>query len=332
MSAARPRALFFGTPEIAVDALSALSRLCDVALVICQPDKPVGRAQAVEAPAVKRRAEELGLPVHQPTKVRVPEFAARLRDQRADVAVVFAYGRILTAEVLRAPRLGCVNLHASLLPRYRGAAPINWAIARGEAETGVCLMQMDEGLDTGPVLARRALPIGPDETTPELARRLSELGARLLTDELPRLLGGELSPSPQDDAQATFAPILTRAHGLIDWSRPAREVHDLVRAMVPWPGAHTALRGKALKVHATRVVEGAGSPGLVLRADKGGVVVACGAGAVELVTAQQEGRKALPGRDLVAGRAIAVGDELGASGPGLTSSDPRGKEPAPSGG
>lgn len=313
MSEARPRALFFGTPEIAVGALDALLERCDVPLVVCQPDKPVGRAQTVEPGPVKRRALELGLAVHQPTKVRVPEFAARLREQRADVAVVFAYGRILTPEVLRAPRLGCVNLHASLLPRYRGAAPINWAIARGEAETGVCLMQMDEGLDTGPVLARRALPIGPDETAPELARRLATLGAALVRDELPRVLRGELSPTPQDDALATLAPILTRADGLVDWSRASSEVHDLVRAMVPWPGAHTTLRGKALKVLATRLVDGHGAPGEVLRADKAGVVVACGAGAVELLTAQLEGRKALAGRELAAGRAVTPGDMLGAS-------------------
>ena len=312
MTSERPRALFFGTPEIAVAALEALVGVCDVPLVICQPDKPVGREQRVEPPPVKRRAVELGLSVHQPVKVRVPEFAALLREQRADVAVVFAYGRILTAEVLRAPRLGCVNLHASLLPKYRGAAPINWAIARGEVETGVCLMQMDEGLDTGPVLTRRAVPIGPDETAPELSRRLAALGAEMVRDELPRLLRGELSPTPQDDAHATFAPILTRAHGRVDWSRPAKEVHDLVRAMTPWPGAHTSLRDRTLKLQTTRVTAGDGPPGTVLRADKGGVFVACGAGAVELVTAQLEGRKALAGRELAAGRALAVGDVLGA--------------------
>ncbi len=313
MSEARPRALFFGTPEIAVGALDALTERCDVALVLCQPDKPVGRAQKIEPGPVKRRALELGLAVHQPAKVRVPELAALLREARADVAVVFAYGRILTPEVLRAPRLGCVNLHASLLPRYRGAAPINWAIARGEKETGVCLMQMDEGLDTGPVLARRALPIGPDETAPELARRLAPLGAELVREELPRLLAGELSPVPQDDALATLAPILTRADGLVDWSRDAVDLHDLVRAMIPWPGAHTTLRGRALKLLTTRPVDAHGAPGEVLRADKAGVVVACGAGALELVTAQLEGRKALAGRELAAGRAITQGDLLGAT-------------------
>ena len=315
--AARPRAIFFGTPEIAVEALTALDEICEVVLVVCQPDKPVGRAQEVVAPPVKRAALALGLQVHQPSKVRVPAFAELLREQRADVAVVLAYGRILTREVLAAPRLGCVNLHASLLPRSRGAAPITWAIVRGEAETGICLMQMDEGLDTGPVLTRHAIAIDPDETAGDLAKRLAALGGAVVRADLPRFLRGELTATPQVDADATFAPILTKADGRIDWTRPARAVHDHVRGMSPWPGAFTTVGEKTLKVLATQVrAQLGGAAGTIVRADKSGVVVACGDGAVELVTAQLEGRKPLAGRELAAGRTLVAGDLLGVASDG----------------
>ena len=188
---ARPRAIFFGTPEFAVPTLRALCQVAEVTLVITQPDRPKGRGMKLAPPPVKLLAQELGIAVEQPTKVRTPELAARLRAEAADVAVVVAYGRILPVGVLDAPRLGCVNVHASLLPKLRGAAPIQWSIVRGERETGVCLMRMDEGLDTGPVFARSSLAIGPDETSAELAERLSALGAELLQAELPHNLAGE---------------------------------------------------------------------------------------------------------------------------------------------
>jgi len=315
----RPRAIFFGTPDFAVPCLDALATVADVVLVVTQPDRPRGRGLELAPPPVKVRAEALGVSVVQPLKVRTPEFAASLRALDADIAVVVAYGRILPRAVLEAPRLGCVNVHASLLPRWRGAAPIQWAVARGDAETGVCLMQMDEGLDTGPVLARRATPIGPDETAGELAPRLAALGAELLREELPHHLAGALVPAPQDDAHHTLAPILEKAHGAIDWSASAQAVHDLVRGMSPWPGAFTRTpAGLTLKVHATRVAapvrEHVGAaPGTVLSADRaGGLVVACGSGALALVEVQPEGKRRMSAVDYLAGRPLACGDVLGA--------------------
>ena len=312
----RPRALFFGTPDFAVPCLDALAKIADIVCVITQPDRPKGRGLELAPPPVKVRAMALGVPVLQPVKVRTPEFAAELRALDAELAVVVAYGRILTRAVLDAPRRGCLNVHGSLLPRWRGAAPIQWAIASGDAETGVCLMQMDEGLDTGPVLARRALPIGPNETAGELAERLSQLGAQLLTEELPRYLAGLLGAVPQADAGMTLAPILEKTHGAIDWSKRAQQAHDLVRGMTPWPGAYTRLAaGATLKVHATHVTADAGmsaAPGTVLHADRAsGLVIACGEGALALDAVQPEGKRRMATTDYLAGRALGVGDVLG---------------------
>lgn len=309
----RPRAIFFGTPEIAVPSLDALVELADVVFVTCQPDKPVGRHRELTAPPVKVRATALGIPVEQPTKLRTGEFGAKVKDANADLALVIAYGRILPDDVLAGPRLGCLNLHASLLPKLRGAAPIQWAVARGETETGITLMQMDAGMDTGAMLARWATPIGPDETAGELAVRLAELAARAVREGLPRYLRGELPPEKQDDAAATLAPILTKEHGTIDWTKPALDVHAHVRGMNPWPMAQTIQRGKRVLVHRTTLVQGAvtGAPGRVIMADKSRVVVACGAGAVELAQIQLEGKKPMRGADWFLGRGIAEGDVLG---------------------
>jgi methionyl-tRNA formyltransferase len=313
----KPRVLFFGTPEIAVPTLRALHEVATVVAVVCQPDKPAGRDPSPQPPATKRAAIELGLPVHQPVKVRVPEFAAWVREQQADAGLVFAYGRILTREVLDIPRVGCLNLHASILPRYRGAAPINWAIVRGERETGISLMQMDEGIDTGPVLATRSLPIGPDETAESLARRLAELGAEMTRAEVLAAIRGELSPTPQDHSAATMAPILDREHGRIDWTRQAQEIHDQVRGFFPWPGASTTARGKALKIIETSravlpaVLAAGGEPGEVRQGPGERLWVRCGDGFLEVVRAQLEGRKALGGPELFRGRAVEPGQRLG---------------------
>ncbi len=212
--------------------------------VICQPDRPAGRGLEQKPSPVKARALELGLHVEQPVKVRTPEFAAWIRDQNADVALVIAYGRILTPAVLQGPRRGCVNLHASLLPKYRGAAPITWAIVRGEAETGISVMQMDEGMDTGPVFTRTAIPIGPEMTADELEVALGQLAAELVGRDLPRIVGGELTAVPQDNDAATLAPILEKENGRIDFAQGARAVHDHVRGMTPWPGAFTTVEGR----------------------------------------------------------------------------------------
>ena len=310
----RFRALFFGTPDIAVPSLEALASIADVVGVVCQPDKPVGRHQELHAPPVKVRAAELGLPVVQPTKLRTGEFGAWVRDQTADVALVIAYGRILPDDVLAGPRLGCLNVHASVLPKYRGAAPIQWCIVRGETETGVTLMQMDAGLDTGAMLEVWRLPIGPDETAGELAARLGPLAAQAVREGVPRYVQGAYTPVAQLDAEATLAPILKKEDGLIDWSLPSQRVHDLVRGMSPWPVATTAFRGKRLMVHRTRKMGESprpAKPGEVVLADKSRIVVACGNGSVELSQVQLEGKKPMRGADWYLGRGIAEGDVLG---------------------
>lgn len=311
------RAVFMGTPQFAVPCLDALTEIAEVVAVVCQPDKPVGRGLELTAPPVKKRAIELAIPVAQPTKLKTGEFAAWLRDQNVDVALVVAYGRILPKDVLSAPRLGCVNVHASLLPKYRGAAPITWAIVDGEPETGITLMQMDEGMDTGAMLEQFPTPITPDETAGELSERLSALGALAVRKGLPRYVAGGYTPIPQDHAKATTAPMLEKEQGRIDFGKPARAVHDHVRGMTPWPGAFTRSRGKTLKVHATRVTDVpsgavvAAAPGTVVLADKSRVVVACGERAVELLKVQLEGKKAIAAGDWFLGRGVAEGDVLG---------------------
>ena len=308
------RAIFFGSPAFAVPSLDALCALADVVGVVCQPDKPAGRGLTLTPPAVKVRALELGLMVAQPTKMKTGEFAAWVRDQRADVALVVAYGRILRRDVLDGPRLGCVNVHASLLPKYRGAAPITWAVVRGESEAGVTLMKLDEGMDTGPTFARVTTPIGPDETAGELGERVARLGADAVTEWLPKYVAGACTLEAQDDASATLAPILEKDNGRIDWAATAQRVHDHVRGMNPWPGAVTTARGRPVKVHATRVVATGGDAaeaGHVVLADKSRVLVACGAGTVELVTVQPEGKRAMRGLEWAMGRGVAEGDVFG---------------------
>ncbi len=309
----RPRTLFFGTPEIAVPSLVALHEISDVCAVVCQPDKPRGRGLHEAAPPVKERALALGLPVHQPSKVRTPEFAEWVAAQRAEVAIVIAYGRILPGAVLAGPRLGMLNLHASLLPKYRGAAPITWAVVDGETETGISLMQMDQGMDTGPVFSRHTLPIGPDMTAGELSVALAELAARVVRSELPRVLAGEVVATAQDHAHATLARMLQKEDGRIDWTKPAPKVHDHVRGMSPWPGAFTTLGGKLFKVLETRRVTATTSaaPGTITMAHRGRIEIACGEGLVELVRGQLEGKKALPAQDLVGGRTLSPGMVLG---------------------
>ena len=283
--------------------------------MVCQPDKAVGRGLKIAAPPVKTRAIALGFPVVQPAKVRTPEFAAWVREQRADVALVIAYGRILPQEVLDGPRLGCVNVHASILPRYRGAAPITWAIVRGETQTGITLMKMDAGMDTGDMLEIFRTPIGEDETAGELSARLAELGARAVREGLPRFLRGEYTPQKQDGSLATTAPMLDKQHGRIDWTLPEKAVHDHVRGMNPWPMAFSQLAGKRVIVHRTRRIDATtprpAKPGEVVLADKSRVWVACGQGVLELVRVQLEGKKPVSGVEWFLGRGVHEGDVLG---------------------
>ena len=311
------RTVFFGSPDFAVPCLDALHEVSDVAAVVSQPDRPAGRGLNMKPPPVKARALELGLDVWQPTKIRTADFAARLRALRTDVGVVVAYGRILPRAVLDAPRMGCVNVHASLLPRWRGAAPIQWSIVHGDSQTGVTLMQMDEGMDTGAILARATTPIAPNEDAATLSGRLSKMGAELLRAELPRYVAGELEATPQDEARATMAPLLTKEHGRIDWTQPARAVHDLIRGMSPWPGAYADLGPRRIKIHraiaSTLDPEGA-TPGEVIALDAEGILVACGQGTLEILELQESGRRRVDARAFISGRGVAVGDRFSKEG------------------
>jgi methionyl-tRNA formyltransferase len=310
-----PRAVFFGTPAFAVPSLVSLSSVAEVVAVVCQPDRPAGRGNAIQAPAVKVAATERGLPVRQPEKLRDGVVAAWLRELALDVAVVVAYGRILPPDVLAAPRAGCLNVHASVLPRHRGAAPIQWAILAGDDETGVTLMQMDAGLDTGPTLAVRRTPIGPDETAAELSGRLSHLGAELVRDELARHLAGGTTPVAQDNAAATLAPLLTKELGRIDWRQTARQVHDRVRGLQPWPGCSTTLGARRLIVSQTRLDDPppvvAGAPGEVVAVARDRVWVATSHGLVGLTELQFEGKRRMTAREFMAGHPLRTGMMLG---------------------
>jgi methionyl-tRNA formyltransferase len=314
------RSVFFGTPAFAVPCLDALHAITDIRAVICQPDKPQGRGQELGAPPVKTRALELGLAVHQPTKVRTEEFASWLTSLNVDIALVVAYGRILTEQVLAVPRHGCINVHASILPKYRGAAPITWALVRGETETGVTLMQMDAGMDTGDMLKVHRTPIGIDETTGELSQRLSELGARAVREDFLAIAAQKFPRLRQVHADATSAPLLKKEDGRIDFGLLAAAVHNHIRGMNPWPGAFTQLRGKVLKVHTSMLLENVatttaahpGKPGEIILADRSRVIVACGAGsALELCLLQVEGKRKVTGAEFYNGRGILEGDLLG---------------------
>jgi methionyl-tRNA formyltransferase len=311
------RTIFFGSPDFAVPCLEALHDISDIAVVISQPDRPAGRGLAMRPPAVKKRALELGLEVWQPKKVRTAEFAEKLRALDADVAVVVAYGRILPRGVLDAPRTGCVNIHASLLPRWRGAAPIQWSIVHGDEETGVTLMQVDEGMDSGAILATVSTPITPDDDAATLSDRLSKMGAELLREHLARYVAGELTPQPQDEGAVTMAPLLKKEHGRIDWNASAQTVHNQIRGMNPWPGAHTVLGDRRIKVHraaaSTLDPEGA-APGEVIALDPEAILVACAEGTLEIQELQESGRKRVDARAFATGRGIAVGDRFSSGG------------------
>ena len=286
--------VFMGTPEFGVPVLEALHRLHEVLAVYCQPPRPAGRGKADRPSPVQAKAEALGLPVRHPVTLRTEDTVRDFAALGADVAVVVAYGLILPQAVLDAPRLGCLNIHASLLPRWRGAAPIHRAIMAGDPQTGVCIMQMEAGLDTGPVLLREALEIGAEETTAELHDRLSALGARLIVTALERL---PLPATPQPAEGVTYAAKIDKAEARVDWSRPAVEVDRLIRGLSPFPGAWTLVNGERVKLLRSRLAEGRGGPGQVL----GGFTVACGTGAVEVLEAQREGKRPMPATEVLRG-------------------------------
>lgn len=301
-----------GSPEFAVPCLRALAGAHEVVLVVSQPDKPAGRGGQVTAPAVKVAAQALGLPVIQPRSARTGELRDALRASGAALAVVVAYGKILPPDVLEALPGGCINVHASILPKYRGAAPVQWAVIDGEAETGVAIMQLDAGMDTGPVLLERRVAIEPDETSGELLARLAPLGAAALLDALALIARGEARPIAQDHAAATHAPMLAKADGAIDFAQPAAKVASRIRGVDPWPGAQAVLRGQIVKLFRARPAAGGAdaAPGTVLAIDADGLRVACGDGAVAIREIQAPGRKRLAAAQFAAGRGVAVGDVL----------------------
>lgn len=262
-------------------------------------------------PPVKELALERGLPVYQPAKMRDGEALSILRELSPELVVVVAYGKILPKEILELPKYGCVNVHGSLLPRWRGAAPIQWSVIAGDAEGGVTTMYMAEGLDTGDMILRRATPIGPDETSDELYGRLAALGAQALSETVTLIAEGRAPREPQDDAASCYAPMLSKELAEIDFSKPAREVHNLVRGMNSWPVAHTTLGGKLLKVYRTRAAQGKGAPGELLGGKS--FTVACGEGAVELVEIQAEGGRRMNAADYLRGHPVAAGTRLGES-------------------
>jgi len=306
--------VFMGTPDFAVPSLDALTHAgYEVAAVVTQPDRPSGRGKVLTPPPVKVAAEAAGIPVLQPAKIRTEEFFAELSSYSPDLICVTAYGRILPKSILDLPRYGCVNVHASLLPKLRGAAPINWAIVTGESVTGVTTMLMDEGMDTGGMLLRREVAIEENDTGESLSRKLSIIGGELLIETLPLYIEGKLSPEKQDESHATYAPIIKKEDGLIDWSKPARDIRNLLRGMQPWPGGYTFLDGKMLKIFRASESEGEGRPGAVVRSTGDVLRVAAGEGALDILELQIEGGKRLGAAAFLAGRKISEGTILGAA-------------------
>src|SRR5438309_7319510 len=304
------RIVFLGTPEFALPILETCARVGQLVGVIAQPDRPVGRSGNPQAPPAKQWALDHGLPVEQPEKVKQGRLAAALSRYTPDVAVVAAYGRILPADALAVPVHGCLNVHASLLPELRGAAPAQWAVARGYSRTGVTIVQMDEGLDTGGIRLQRACDIAPDETGESLLRKLSALGAEALEDALRRLERGDLQRIPQDHSRATLAPPLTREDGRVDFSRTARELDQRRRGFTPWPGAWTTAGGSVLKIHRALPLDaGGGGPGNVIAAGSEGIDVSCGAGTLwRVLEVQPEGKRPMPASAYLAGHRLRPGD------------------------
>ena len=286
--------IFMGTPDFSVPVLDALHQAHEIVAVYCQPPRPAGRGKTDRKSPVQTRAEALGLSVRHPVSLRSESAANDFAALGADVAVVVAYGLILPQVILDAPRLGCLNIHASLLPRWRGAAPIHRAIMAGDRETGVCIMQMEAGLDTGPVLLREAVQIGPEETTADLHDRLSALGAQLIVQALEHL---PLPALPQPAEGVTYAAKIDKAEARVDFSQPAVAVDRLIRGLSPFPGAWTLVNGERVKLLRSRLAKGNGAPGQVL----GGFTIACGEGAVEITEAQREGKRPMPALEILRG-------------------------------
>lgn len=307
------RIIFMGTAELSCASLEKISadKNFSVIAVVTQPDKPKGRELKLTPSPVKILAEKFNLPVLQPLKARDAEFISTLRALKPDLLVVVAYGQILPQALLDVPRFGCVNVHTSLLPKYRGAAPIQWAIAHGEPETGVTIMKMDAGLDTGPILTTRRTPILPTDDSQILHDRLAQLGAELLAETIPGFVSGKISPRPQPAAGSTYAAKIKKEDGAMDWNLPAQKIWQRLRAFTPWPGGFTFYqtepKPQLLKIWKAEVVEKSGAAGTILVADKSGIVVGCGQGALRILELQREGGRRLPVEQFLSGFSIPVG-------------------------
>ena len=311
------RIIFMGTAELSCASLEKISATPEfsVIAVVTQPDKPKGRELKLMPSPVKILAEKLNLPVLQPLKARDAEFISTLHELKPDLLVVVAYGQILPQVLLDVPRFGCLNIHTSLLPKYRGAAPIQWAIADGEPETGVTIMKMDAGLDTGPILSTRRTPILPADDSQILHDRLAQLGAELLAETISDFVAGKISPQPQPATGSTYAAKIKKEDGKIDWQQPALQIWNRLRAFTPWPGAFTFLltepKPQLLKIWKAEVVENSGAAGMVLAADKSGIVVGCGQGALRIVELQREGGRRLAAEHFLSGFSLAAGAQFG---------------------
>jgi methionyl-tRNA formyltransferase len=310
------RIVFCGTPEFAVPSLRRLAERPEFSLeaVITQPDRPRGRGQQVSSSPVKTTALEMGLHVYQPESIKTESSQEFLKRVAPDAVVIIAYGQIIPARLLKIPHLGWLNLHASLLPRYRGAAPIQWAIANGETITGLTAMQIDAGMDTGPTLLRREVAIGPDETAPELAARMSAVGAELITESLLRFDRGEIAPAPQDPMNVSYAPILKKENGRIDWNLPAQQIYNRMRGFTPWPGSYSTFRGQTCHLWGRPETQGQTAehltPGGIVTSAKE-IYVACGRGTrLYIESVQAEGRKKITAREFANGARIAPGDRF----------------------
>jgi len=310
------RTIFMGTPQLACASLQALiqSSECQVVAVVTQPDRPKGRDLKLAPSPVKELATRAMLPVLQPERARNEDFIAELRRTQPDLIAVAAYGQILPQSILDLPRFGCLNVHASLLPRYRGAAPIQWAILNGDPETGVTLMKMDAGMDTGAIVAQESTPIQPEDTSEALHDRLATLGAGLLLRAIPDYVAGRIQIRSQPSEGVSYAPKIKKQDGQIDWNQPASAIWNRVRGLVPWPGAFTHLPAQPqphlLKIWQAQVVELSGQSGTILQADKTGIVVGCGRGALRIQVLQREGGRRLAAAEFLAGHPLPAGQRL----------------------
>lgn len=310
------RIIFMGTPELAAASLAALLRepTLQILATVTQPDRPKGRDLKLQPSPVKQLAVTMGLPVLQPEKARDEEFVAELRALTPDLIVVAAFGQILPKFILELPPFGCLNVHTSLLPKYRGAAPIQWAILNGDTETGVTIMKMDVGLDTGEILTQRTTPIRDEDNAATLQDRLAHLGAELLVQTIPDYVAGKIRPQPQDAAGATHVGKIRKEDGRIDWQQPARTIWNRIRAFTPWPGAFTVLPGppqpQLFKIWGAEIDQQPGAPGEILQAEKNGIIIGCGKDALRVTLLQREGGRRMSVADFLAGHPLKPGQKF----------------------